>query len=288
MNQTVLFADSSCDLTPALLEKWGIRYADLTFTFDGEDTLYHNYDLTPGEFYAKMRAGQSCKTAAVNNAAFEEAFEQILKEGNDVLYIGFSSGLSTTYHCAELAAEELRERYPERKILTVDSLSASSGYAMLLLLTARQLQQGAGIEQAASYAEKLKLSICHWFTVDELSYLTRGGRVANVIASVGGRLKIKPVMHMDNEGHLVPVTVARGRKNSLRALAERYAKLARTQGASPVYICHADCLEDAEYLEQLLRDEYGTKTDMIFDVGPVIGAHTGPGVVSLFFIGTER
>lgn len=288
MDPYVIFADSCCDLSEDRLKEWGIRYTALNFLFEDSEEVYHNYDLSAKEFYARMRDGHICKTSAANSLDFENVFEPILKEGLDILYIGFSSGLSSTYHCGTMAAEELKERYPDRKIITVDSLAASSGYAMIVYLTKLQKDKGANLEEAARYAESIKLKICHWFTVDDLSHLLRGGRVSKVIATVGGKLNIKPVLHMDNEGHLVPVTVVRGRKNSLKALAERYDKLAQAPGTSPVYICHGDCQEDVDYLASLLKEHHGTAVDMIADVGPVIGAHTGPGVISLFFVGTER
>ena len=159
---------------------------------------------------------------------------------------------------------------------------------MIVYLTRKQKLEGATIDEAAQYAENIKLHQCHWFTVDDLSYLIKGGRVVTALATVGSKLKLKPVLHMDDAGHLIPVSVSRGRKNSLRALAARYGKLAEAQGQPPVFICHADCIEDVEFLTKVLKEEYNTEVDMVVDVGPVIGAHTGPGVVSLFFIGRER
>ena len=159
---------------------------------------------------------------------------------------------------------------------------------MIVYLTRKQKLAGASLEEAAQYAENLKLHQCHWFTVDDLSYLIKGGRVVTALASVGSRLNIKPVMHMDNAGHLIPVTVARGRKNSLKALAARYGKLARQKGEGPVFISHGDCIEDVEFLEKVLKEDYGVSVERVVDVGPVIGSHTGPGVVALFFIGRER
>ena len=284
----VLFADSSCDLPEALMHEWEIHYSSLSFIFDDSDKIYGNYDMPAKEFYGKIRAGHSAKTSAVNSADFEEAFARELEKGNDILYLGFSTGLSATYQDACIAADELKIKYPERKILTVDTLAASGGYGMIVYLTRKQKLAGASIEEAAQYAENLKLHLCHWFTVDDLSYLIKGGRVVTALASVGSRLNIKPVMHMDNAGHLIPVTVARGRKNSLKALAVRYGKLAQEKGVGPVYISHGDCMEDVELLAKILKDEYKVDVERIVDVGPVIGSHTGPGVVALFFIGKER
>ncbi len=288
MNPYVIFADSSADLTEEMKAAWDIRTADLTFLFDDAEKDTANTDFDIKEFYRKIREGHTARTAAVNNQIFEDAFEQELKEGRDVLYIGFSSGLSTTFQCASIAAGELKERYPGRKILLVDSLAASAGYAMLLYLTAEEKKKGADIEKAAQYAEDMKLHICHWFTVDDLSYLTKGGRVASAVAAVGGMLKIKPVLHMDNAGHLIPVSIARGRKQSLKAIVDQYEKLAVEPAAGPVFISHGDCEEEAEYLAGLIRERCGAAATHIVFVGPVIGAHTGPGVISLFFVGKER
>ena len=284
----VLFADSSCDLPESLMHEWEIHYSSLSFLFDDSDRIYKNYDMPAKEFYAKIRAGHSAKTSAVNSADFEEAFSAELKKGNDILYLGFSTGLSGTYQSACVAADELKNKYPERKILTVDTLAASGGYAMIVYLTRKQKLAGATLEEAAQFAENLKLHQCHWFTVDDLSYLIKGGRVVTALASVGSRLNIKPVMHMDNAGHLIPVTVARGRKNSLKALAARYGKLAEQVGAGPVFISHGDCIEDVEFLEKVLKEDWHVDVERVVDVGPVIGSHTGPGVVALFFIGKER
>ena len=288
MQPYVIFADSSCDLPESLMHEWEIHYSSLTFMFDDSDHMYKNYDMPAKDFYAKIREGHNAKTSAVNSADFEAAFSEELEKGNDILYLGFSTGLSATYQSACVAADELKKKYPERKILTVDTLAASGGYGMIVYLTRKQKLDGATLEEAAQYAENLKLHQCHWFTVDDLSYLIKGGRVVTALASVGSKLKIKPVMHMDNAGHLIPVTVARGRKNSLKALADRYGKLAQEPGAGPVFISHGDCMEDVEYLEKVLKDDWNVDVERVVDVGPVIGSHTGPGVVALFFIGTER
>ena len=284
----VLFADSSCDLPESLMHEWDIHYSSLTFMFDDSEHVYKNYDLSAKDFYNKIRSGHNAKTSAVNSADFEAVFEEELAKGNDILYLGFSTGLSATYQSACVAADELLKKYPERKILTVDTRAASGGYGMIVYLTRKQKLAGATIEEAAQYAENIKFHQCHWFTVDDLSYLIRGGRMVTALASVGSKLNIKPVMHMDDAGHLIPVTVAHGRKNSLRALAARYGKLAEEVGAGPIFISHGDCMEDVEFLSKVLKEEYGATVERVVDVGPVIGSHTGPGVVALFFIGKER
>ena len=287
MKDYCLFTDSSCDLSPALLNEWGVHSESLTFRFDNDDNEYHNGDMESAIFYQNMRDGMVAKTAAVNVTIFEQAFEALLKKGKDILYIGFSSGLSTTYNSARLAAEELKQKYPESKIYTVDSLSASAGCALLIDAVMERKKNGATIEEARDFAESIKLNVCHWFTVDDLVYLKRGGRVSPTTAFVGNMLGIKPILHVDNDGHLVNVSKARGRRAAITALCDKYGELAKVQGTK-AFISHADCIADAELLADMLKEKYGANTELITDVGPVIGAHSGPGTIALFFIGKER
>jgi len=286
MNDYIIFTDTACDLSPCTLKKWGIHSCSLTYTFDGEEHSYLNHELPTAEFYRRMRSGKTAKTSAVNPDVFARAFEQALQCGNDVLYLGFSSALSTTYQSACIAAEDLRDRYPDRKILTVDTLAASAGYGLLAYLTARKKKNGATIEEAAAFAQQCKGNVCHWFTVDSLTYLKRGGRVSGATALMGSALDIRPVMHVDSEGKLTPVKKVRGRKASLQALADRIA--ATAQKDTPVFISHADCSGDAALLSDLIWQTCGLSTHMITEVGPVIGAHAGPGTLALFFLGSER
>ena len=287
MKDYCLFTDSSCDLSPKLLKEWEVQSESLTFRFDNNDKEYSNGDMSSAEFYGNMRAGQVAKTAAVNVAMFEQSFERILKEGKDILYIGFSSGLSTTYNSARLAAASLSQKYPECKIYTVDSLAASAGCALLIDAVLKRKQEGATIEEARNFAESIKLSVCHWFTVDDLVYLKRGGRVSPTTAFVGNMLGIKPILHVDNDGHLINVSKARGRRAAITALCDKYGELAESHGTK-AFISHADCLADAELLSKMLKEKYNANTELITDVGPVIGAHSGPGTLALFFLGQER
>lgn len=284
----IIHTDSASDLKPELLTEWGVPYTSLTFRFNDADTEYANGDITAADFYAKMRAGGIAKTAAVNTETFRADFENTLKAGKDVLYLGFSSGLSTTYNSARIAAEELRPEYPDRKILTVDTLAASAGQGLLVYLALEKQKSGASIEETAAYIEGIKLNLCHWFTVDDLEYLKRGGRVSPTVAFVGNMLGIKPVLHVDNEGHLVNVSKVRGRKTAVAALADKYGALATDKKDGVVYISHGDCLADAEELASILHAKYGATVQIITDVGPVIGAHAGPGVLALFYVGAER
>ncbi len=288
MSEYVIVTDSACDIKPEILKEWGVPFSSLTFRFDGNENEYLNFDMTSDEFYQKMREGGCAKTAAVNVGVFELAFEEHLKEGKDVLYLGFSSGLSTTYNSGRLAAEELKEKYPERKIIAVDTLSASAGFGLLLYLTLKKKQEGASIEEAAEFAEKTKFNLCHWFTVDDLEYLKRGGRISPTVAFVGNMLGIKPVLHMDNEGHLINVTKVRGRRTAIQALAQKYEELAVDTKSGTLFISHGDCLADAEYLASIIKEKHGVGVEIITDVGPVIGAHSGPGTLAFFFVGKER
>ena len=288
MSTFIIHTDSACDLKPELLAEWGVPYTSLTFRFDGEKNEFANGDMTAEDFYAKMRAGGVGKTAAVNSETFRKAFLKTLKEEKDILYLGFSSGLSTTYNSARLAAEELRGQFPDRKIITVDTLAASAGQGLLVYLALEKQKSGATIEETAAYIEGIKLNLCHWFTVDDLMYLKRGGRVSPTVAFVGNVLGIKPVLHVDNEGHLVNVSKVRGRKTAVVALAEKYGALANDLAGGTVYISHGDCMKDAEELASILKEKYGATVQIITDVGPVIGSHSGPGTLALFFVGKER
>ena len=288
MSDYVIFTDSACDIKPELLKEWGVGFQSLTLRFEKDDKEYTDGAIDSKLFYDRMRNGGVAKTAAVNSEVFSNAFEEHLKNGIDLLYLGFSSGLSTTFNSARLAAESLREKYPERKIVVVDTLSASAGFGLLLNLTVEKKNAGATIEEAAAFAEELKYKLCHWFTVDDLVYLKRGGRISPTVAFVGNVLGIKPVLHMDNEGHLINMFKVRGRKTSVAALADKYGELAVDKEGGKVFISHGDCLKDAEELAKILKDRYNATVELITNVGTVIGAHSGPGTLALFFVGTER
>ena len=288
MRDYVIFTDSACDLKPELLSQWGVPYRSLTFRFDGDEKEYSNDDMSVVDFYDRMRAGGVAKTAAVNAEAFMEMFEGALKEGKDVLYLGFSSGLSTTYNSARIASIELKEKYPEAKIIVVDTLAASAGEGLMVYLTVEQKKSGATIEQAEAFARGLVARMGIWFTVDDLVYLKRGGRVSPTAAFVGNLLGIKPVLYMDNEGHLIPVSKIRGRRNAIAAMADKYTEKAVDKANGTVFISHSSCEADAKLLADMLKERHGVEVKVITDVGPVIGAHSGPGTLALFFLGTER
>ncbi len=287
MNNYVLLTDSACDLKPEFLSELGIKFISLSFVFgDESEKSYKNFDLSPQEFYSEMRAGRSAKTSAANVAEFTDFFKAELDAGNDILYIGFSSGLSTTYNSACIAAEELKDEYPDRTIICIDSLAASAGFGLLVWLAAKEKEKGASLSEVAEFVRGAHLHLAHWFTVDDLEYLKRGGRVSPTVAFVGGLLGIKPVLHVDDEGHLTKVTTARGRKASLVALADRLCNTILPE--SPVWISHGDCEEDAKLLADIVKEKSGREVALITDVGPVIGAHSGPGTMALFFLADKR
>ena len=287
MRDYVIFTDSACDINANDLESWGVKFNELTFKFSDDAKEYSNNEMSVNDFYNKMRAGGVAKTSAINVATMTSAFEAVLKEGKDILCISFSSGLSTTFNSARLAAEELSKIYLDSKIIVIDSLAASAGEGLLVRLVVEKKNEGATIEAAAEYARSIVQNICHWFTVDDLVYLKRGGRISSAAAFFGNMIGIKPVLHVDNEGHLVNVTKVRGRRSAIAALADKFGETVIDKSGK-VYISHADCMNDVQELVNILKDKYGATVDIITDVGPVIGAHSGPGTIALFFIGNVR
>ena len=286
----VIMTDSSCDLPQELADRLGLEVLPLEVMADGKN--YRNWldgrEIGFKEFYKLAREGKELKTSAVNTAAFEEKMEKLLEEGKDILYIGFSTGLSTTYNSGEAAARELREKYHDRKIYTVDTLAASLGQGMIIYYAAKKKEAGATIEEVRDFVENEKLHMCHWFTVDDLNYLKRGGRISAATAAVGTMLSIKPVMHMDNEGHLVAVGKARGRKAALCQLLDTMGELGEGLEGQTTFICHSDCMDDAQYVASQMKERFGVAQVNINWIGPVIGAHTGPGTIGIFFWGRER
>ena len=284
----IIITDTGCDIKPEILESWGIKALSLSFRFIDEDKEYTEADMPISEFYAAMRAGRVAKTAAVNSESFKLAFEEYLKEGKDVLYIGFSSGLSSTYNAGRMAAESLKETYPDRKILHVDSKCASAGQGLLVYLAYEKMKSGASIEEVYEYTSAMAPKVSHWFTVDDLVYLKRGGRVSPAAAFFGNLIGIKPVLHVDDEGRLIPMLKVRGRKTSINAIADKYGESAEDPANGVVFISQADCMADAEALAAELKSRHGVDTQIITDVGAVIGSHSGPGTLALFFIAKER
>lgn len=283
----IILTDSGSDITPEMADKLQVQVMPLMYTLgDGNPMPGDEVDIK--EFYRQLREGKSAKTSAANYEDLTRTLEEIISQGRDVLYIAFSSGLSSTAGTATLVAGELSEKYPDRKIFVVDSLSASLGYGLLVYLAARQRADGKSIEQVRNFVEENKLHLCHWFTVDDLHHLKRGGRVSAATAAIGTMLSIKPVLHVDDAGHLINVSKARGRKASLAALVDQMEKTAVDPAAQTVFISHGDALEDAQLVAQMVREKMGVQDIQIGYIGPVIGAHSGPGTIALFFLGTQR
>ena len=290
MSEYVLITDSSADLSQEMVQELGVTVLPLSFTIQGK--TYRNYpdnrEMDLPLFYDMLRAGELATTSAVNVAEYTQAVEPILQEGKDVLILAFSSGLSSTYQASVLAAGELREKYPDRKIYTVDTLCASLGQGLLVYLAVQEQRKGRSIEEVRDWAERTKLNLCHQFTVDDLHFLKRGGRISATTAVVGSMLQIKPVLHVDNEGHLINIGKARGRQASLKALVDKMEKTVTEEGRKTVFISHGDCRKDAVTVADMVRERFGTQDIRINFVGPVIGAHSGPGTLALFYLGTER
>ena len=287
MSDFKILTDSCCDFAAEQYIELGLEKVTLSMEFRGVVSQDRNDDSLK-EIYDAMRAGESAKTSAVNPTQWGEAMQPILEQGQDVLVLAFSSGLSTTYQSAVIAAEEMTEKFPHRKVVVVDTLSASMGQGLLVWYACKKRDEGCSLEETAAWVEENKLHLCHWFTVDDLMHLKRGGRVSAATALVGTMLQIKPLLHVDDEGHLTKVTTARGRKAAIRALAKMAQELGEGYDNSTMFISHGDCIEDAKYLEEILKAECGVKEVITNYVGAVIGSHAGPGTLALFFMGKNR
>ena len=282
-----IITDSCCDFTKEMYEKLGLVTAPLMVNFRGQTYPDRNDDSLK-DMYAGLRAGEVATTSAANPEQWQELMEPFLQKGEDLLVIAFSSGLSTTYQSACMAAQELGERYPERTVSVVDSLCASLGQGLLAYYACKKRDEGLTLQALTQWLLDNRLHLCHWFTVDDLMYLKRGGRISAATAIMGTMLSIKPVLHVDDEGHLVNVGKARGRKASIQAMAKKVGELGAGYDNSVMFISHGDCREDAEYLAGLLKERYGVKEVYINYVGAVIGSHSGPGTLALFFMGEHR
>ena len=290
MRDYVIMTDSCCDLTDRMARDLELEVLPLTMHMDGQD--YPNdlagTAISNQEFYKRIRAGKLATTSAVNVGQFQDAMRRVLESGRDIVCVCFSSALSTTYQSAVIAAEDLRAEFPEAEIHVVDSLSASLGQGLLLYLAVEQKRKGLTAAELAKWVEDNRLTVCHWFTVDDLNFLKRGGRVSATTALLGTMLSIKPIMHTSDEGKLVPVSKARGRKAAIAALLDKIEALGIHPERQTMFICHADCEEDAKAVAQTIQDRFGTPTVHINYIGPVIGSHTGPNTMGIFFVGTQR
>lgn len=287
MDGYVITTDNNSDLPEEFYQKYQVGCTYLSYSIDGQ--TYTKEDFLPtAEFYARMRAGAMPTTAQVNPEAARALMEPYLIEGKDILHIAFSSGLSGSYASCCVAAEDLSEKYPQRKILVVDSLCASLGQGLLVYHAVKLKEAGKSMEEVVQWLESHRKNLVHLFTVDDLDHLHRGGRVSKATAIVGGMLNIKPVLHVDKEGRLVSIAKARGRQASLKALVDQMEQTAIDPHSQTVFISHGDCLEDAQTVAQMVRERFGVRNIWINYIGPVIGAHSGPGTLALFYVGTER
>ncbi len=287
MGDYVITVNSTVDLPKEWLEERNVPVMALKYTIDGE-TYEDMNGLSYKEFFQKLRDGKMAVTTQVNPEEAKEKFESILKAGKDILHLGFSSGLSGTYNSMRIAAEELAEEYPERRIIVIDTLCACLGEGLLLYYALKRKEEGMTIDELAQWVEENKLHVCHNVTVDDLNHLQRGGRVSKTAAILGTMVQIKPIIHMDNQGCLQVIGKERGRKKSIHKLVDMAMKQYEGYENDLVMITHGDCLEDAEYLAGLVREKMGIQEILINNIGTVIGSHTGPGVLALFCMGNER
>lgn len=244
--------------------------------------------LSHKEFFEKLRTGSLPTTSQINPEQAREALEPLAKEGKDILYIGFSSGLSGSYNSVRMAAEDLKEEYPDINIITIDSLCACMGEGLLLYKALELKERGMSMKEIVEWVEANKLHICHNVTVDDLNHLHRGGRISRTTAVVGSMIKIKPIIHMSDEGKLVVIGKERGRKKSLISIVDRMEKQMQGYDNDIVMITHGDCIEDAEFVKKQVEERFGIHNVMINGIGSVIGSHTGAGVVAVFFMGDKR
>ena len=283
-----IITDSACDLPKTMLQELDVSAVPLTVNFRGETKADSVADAEVKELYDAMRAGEVATTAAVNPDGWASQIEPALAAGFDALVMAFSGGLSTTYQSAVIAAGDLKEQYPDRKIIVVDTCAAALGQGLFVWYACKKRDEGLSLEELAAWAEENRNHVAHWFTVDDLVYLKRGGRVSAATALVGTVLNIKPVLHVDNEGHLISMVKARGRKAAINTLVSKLQELGEGWDNATVFICHADCMDDARRLEELVKEKCGVRDAFIGNLGAVIGSHAGPGTLALFFMGREK
>ncbi len=288
MQNYIILTDSGTDFTEELVKECDVVKIELSIIIEGEDPKPNN-TVDNKELYSLLRAKKKATTSAINVEDFKNVMRKYLDEGKDILYLGFSSGLSSTYHAGKLACEELSEEYPERSLCAVDTLCASLGQGLLVYHAAKMRLDGKSMDEVKEFVESNKLKLCHWFTVDDLFFLKRGGRVSAATAVLGTVLGIKPIMHVDNNGKLVKVGTVKGRRASIDALCEKVKTGAiDAKNKLVAFISHGDCEEDAKYLAEKVKREAGFKEVIIGYVGSVIGSHSGPGTLALFYLGAER
>lgn len=287
--KTIIFTDSCCDLPIKFVKENNIEVMELRVNLKGEDIPDDlGESINYKDFYKLIRNGEIPTTSQVNIGEFQEKFEKYVNEGYSIIYIGFSSALSGCINSARLAAENIKLDNENADIRIIDSKSASMGLGLLVFYAAKMLKEGKSRDQIVNWIEENKLKVNHWFTVDDLNHLKRGGRISSSVAIVGTMLSIKPIMHVDNEGRLIPVSKVKGRKKSIKVLQEKIAEKIVNPEEQTIFISHGDCLEEAEHLKELITSEIKVKDVIINNIGPVIGSHAGPGTIALFFIGDSR
>ena len=287
MRDYIITVNSTVDTGKEWLEERNVPVIPLKYTIDGQEYT-DMYGLSDKEFFQKLREGKMSVTSQINPEEAKEMLEPYVKEGKDVLHLAFSSALSGTCNSMKIAAEELQEEYPEAKVIVVDTLCACMGEAMLLYYALKQKEAGKTIEEVAQWAEENKLHVCHNVTVDDLFHLHRGGRVSKTAAVLGTMVKVKPIIHMDDNGALKVIGKERGRKKSLHKIVDMAVERSEGWDNEIIMITHGDCLEDAEYVAKLVREKMGVENVFIHNIGTVIGSHTGPGVVATFCMGNKR
>lgn len=275
------------DLPKEWLDERGVPVIPLKYTIDGK-TYEDMNGLSSREFFRKLREGKMAVTSQVNPDEAKAALEPYLREGKDILHLGFSSALSGTLNSMRIAGEELKEEYPDRKIIVIDTLCACLGEGLILYYALKRKSEGKTIEETAKWVEENKLHVCHNVTIDDLEHLHRGGRISKTVAVLGGMVKIKPMIHMDDAGALQVIGKERGRKKALGKIVETAAEQSKGWENDIIMITHGDCIEDAEYVAELVREKMGIDNILINNIGTVIGSHTGPGVVAVFCMGEKR
>ncbi|MBP5354287.1 MAG: DegV family protein [Lachnospiraceae bacterium] len=289
MSDYVIITDSTCDLPYSFIQEHGVVIQALEYT-DGSQTYEDGPTTDLKKFYENMRNGIQYTTNASNPDGISKTFRSVLDQGKDILHIGFSSGLSSSFNNTRITANELSEKYPDRRIVAIDSLAASMGQGLLVYYACKKKEEGASLDEVAEWLQENILHACHQFTVDDLKYLMRGGRVSKVSWLLGTLINIKPVLHVDDEGHLIPLAKVRGRKKSLISLVDN---MEQTMGSyrdknEIVLISHCDCYEDAKFVGDLITERFGI-TNIVYNyINTVIGSHSGPGTVALFFLGDKR
>ena len=287
MRDYVTTVNSTVDLPKEWLEERHVPVVPLKYTIDGE-TYTDMEGLSAKEFFAKLREGKMSVTSQVNPEEAAELLEPYVKDGKDVLHLGFSSGLSGTLNSMRIAGQMLEEKYPEAKVIVIDTLCACLGEGLLLYKALQQKAMGKTIDETAQWVEENKLHICHNVTVDDLNHLHRGGRVSKTTAVLGTLVQIKPIIHMDDNGKLQVIGKERGRKKSLNKIVDMAVEQSKGWDNDIIMITHGDCIEDAEYVAKLVREKMGIDNILINNIGTVIGSHTGPGVVAVFCMGNKR